>query len=470
MLDIFNMVVSEFYHKDNVYYATKARNVLATACSFVERNLSECNFGAYCRELKNNGTKNEKIWAEVKEKFPYISTRLSDDELYDLIINVYKPIRNCNMHSRIYYDKDKLKKIQFEFAKLPKYKFIKLKDKELTNENNELTLYGCCAVIGLFLKGYQMKKFAMDLSTYYYKNKDDKREYLLDMPNEYRDKKKWDQIEKTQKSQCFVKSDGKEKDLILFQEKYILSIVADFFLYFEDYIIKNGMVKQIPNSDYNVFKKLINQIDIKDGLKRKIVFVRNMWAHGNYCYYIDSDDKNKNLMLQFIQMLNGLKETQFAQMVENASKRILKEILEKKYKQAIKGALESQKYYNDFDLLNKCIENINNIPIRHASVPIEVEKELAKLVGNKTVKISLDKVDDTKTEYEFSSIKIIIHKCKDGFEVNGFKTQFTEITEYIVNEVQPLKITLNGKLCLRRKREIYKTPFMTQSEWWYQYE
>lgn len=461
------MVVSEFYHKDNVYYATKARNVLATACSFVERNLSECNFGAYCRELKDTGIKNEKIWAEVKEKFPYISTRLYDDELYDLIINVYKSIRNYNMHSRIYYDKYMLEKIQFEFAKLLKYKFMKLEDKKLTNENNELTLYGCCAVIGFFLKGYQMKKFAMDLSKCsYFDRENNKYEYLLDMPNEYRDKKKWDQIEKTQKSQCFVKSDGKEKDIILFQEKYILSIVADFFLYFEDYIIKNGIVKQIPNSDYNVFKKLINQIDIKDGLKRKIVFVRNMWAHGNYCYYIDNDDKNKNLMLQFIQMLNGLKETQLARTVENASKRILKEIIEKKYKQAIKETLELQKHYNDFDLLNKCIEKVNSIPIRHASVPIEVEKELAKLVDNKTIKISLDKVDDTKTEYEFSNIKIITHKCKDGFEVNGFKTQFTEITEYIVNGVKPLQITSNGKPCWN-KRDIYKTPFMTQIERWY---
>lgn len=331
---ILYQTVTEFYNIDNKYDYTKLKNLIAPIICYVERNLNELSYKKYGISL------------DFKDKFAYISHRLDDTEL-DKFIRSYKKIRAINVHARTFYPKESMREaFTFDISKLTAdYAFLNL-DIPFNTPSGELTVYGMLFILSVLLNTDQFwslinlmaneKRICLNKYLTYGTKKVLKEEHA-DINN--------------------IRKGIKDIPIIYCAEQYVMPIISETYLIFEEEILKNNKVKP-KNPLYLSFPEAMAALDIDDELKKRLIFLRNMWAHGNSFYYTSPQD---NTIIKFIDTMQELIRTEFKLIAENALKKLKILLIQLKYKRPAELAIKLQNDRGNKDTLLHRIETMTGI-------------------------------------------------------------------------------------------------------------
>lgn len=415
---ILSQTVSEFYRIQNKNIYTKLKNLIAPIICYVERNLNEVSYKKYG------------IGAELKEKFPYLAQRLTDDELSEFI-KFYKKIRALNVHVRTYYSKSGMKQhFTFDLSKLASGdEFLGLAI-PYTAEDGELTIYGMLFVLSILL----------DIDQFWALLNMVVREPIFTMPQDYRVYDKKNTIRQTFVALNTVKKTQKDIPLIFCAEQYVIPIVAEAFLILEEDILSVHDIT--PAKCYLSFPEILQPLDIDGNMKEKLRHLRNMWAHGNCFYYISPQD---NVVVEFIDIMRRLLQSRYERVANNALKKLKHTLLQLKYKRPTEMAIKLQVDRTTEEGILHRLSTMTGFRDKDELVPLFIEEKLSEIDCD-PIKFGYNNKEEKLGVYYFSRIEIIIHHTDTAhpFVVDGFQTNLTEIREYRLPEYDRLHVETVG--------------------------
>lgn len=433
--NILYQTITEFYNIENKYNYTKLKNLISPVISYVERNLNEVSYKKYG------------ISKEFKEKFSYIATNLDNDSLEELI-RLYKRIRAINVHARTFYSNKSLEKLfTYNLANLThNFSFLGI-DVPYNNHLGEITVYGMLFVLSVLLSDDQYWSFMNLLAN---EKRFSLTEYLT-----YERKK-----ELKEKHTCISHIRKAEKDIpiIYCAEQFVMPIISETYLILEEEILKKHKIKP-KNPLYLSFPEIVNVLNIDSDLKKELIFLRNMWAHGNCFYYTSAQD---NTIVKFIDVMQLLSNTQYESIAHTALKKLKIKFLQLKYKRPAEMAIKLQKdRLNKTSLLHR-IEKMTSFNDKDDLIPNFLEKRLEEIDCGQ-VSFGYNNKEEKLGCYNFDYITIIEHNSLVGipFVIDGFQTDITFFKEFVLPEYNSLEVTTNPVLS-KHESMITKTNFVTK--------
>lgn len=432
---ILYQTVTDFYNIDNKYDYTKLKNLIAPIICYVERNLNEVSYKKYGISL------------DFKDKFAYISHRLDDTEL-DKFIRLYKKIRAINVHARTFYSKEHMREVfTFDISKLTAdYAFLNL-DIPFNTPSGELTVYGMLFILSVLLNADQFwslinlmaneKRICLNKYLTYGTKKVLKEEHA-DINN--------------------IRKGVKDIPIIYCAEQYVMPIISETYLIFEEEILKNNKVKP-KNPLYLSFPEVMSALDIDDELKKKLIFLRNMWAHGNSFYYTSPQD---NTIIKFIDVMQELIHTEFKLIAKNALKKLKISLIQLKYKRPAEMAIKLQNDRGNKDTLLHRIETMMGFHDKDELVPLFIEERLSEIDWCH-VKFKYNNKEEKLGEYNFNHITVIEHISSNGepFIIEGEQTELYHFKEFVLPEFNCLDVSLQTT-AVKKEMTIVTTNFVTR--------
>lgn len=427
--------VADFYNVNNKYAYTKLKNLIAPIICYVERNLNEVSYKKFGISL------------DFKDKFTYISHRLNDAEL-DAFIRLYKKIRAINVHARTFYSsKEMHKTFNFDISKLTKdYAFLEL-DIPVNTPSGELTVYGMTYILSLLLNGDQFWSLLNLMS----------QEKRLGLPLNYLVYEKKQLIKEKSESINNIRKGIKDIPIIYFAEQYVMPIISETYLIFEEEILKEHTVKP-KNPFYLSFPEAMSVLGIEDGLKKQLIFLRNMWAHGNSFYYTSPQE---NTIIKFIDIMGGLANTRYKTIAQNALKKLKILLLQLKYKRPTEMALKLQNDRSNKESLLHRIETMTGFNDKDELIPLFLEERLSEIDWCQ-VKFRYNNKEEKLGEYNFNHITVIEHiSSKDKpFIIDGIQTELYSFKEYVLPDYKCLDVSI--KITANKRESIVAiTDFVT---------
>lgn len=433
--NIFCQTITEFYSIENKYNYTKLKNLISPVISYVERNLNEVSYKKYG------------ISQDFKEKFSYIATNLDNDSL-DKFIKTYKRIRAINVHARTFYSNKSLKKLfTYDLSNLTNdFAFLEL-DAPYNNHLGEITVYGMLFILGILLSDEQYWSFINLLAN---EKRFSLTEYLTyEMKKELKEKHIGiNNIRKTEK----------DIPIVYCAEQFVVPIISETYLILEEEILKKHKIKP-KNPLYLSFPETVNALNIDDNLKRELIFLRNMWAHGNSFYYTSAQN---NTIIKFIDVMQLLSNTEYEPIAHNALKKLKITLLQLKYKRPVEMVIKfQQERLNKISLLHR-LEKMTSFNDKDDLIPIFMEKRLEP-IDHCQVVFKYNNKEEKLGCYYFEHITIIEHNSLDRipFVIDGEQTDITSFKEFVLPEYKSLEVSTNPVVTIH-KSMIAETKFVTK--------
>lgn len=415
---ILSQTISQFFTASNKNVSIGLKNLISPIICYAERNLNEVSYKKYG------------ISDAFKEKFLFISQHLNDDEL-DEFIRFYKKIRALNVHAIAVYSTSKMKRhFKFDLSKLTAhYSFLRL-NYNICGDDEELTIYGMLFVLSLLLNVDQF--WAMLNTIIRQKSFMLPKEFLLyDTKKTFRD---------DFSALNTVKKEERDIPIIFCEEQYVVPIISETFLRFEEEVLKKHRI--VPTKSYISFPEVMQPLDLGKKLKEELRSLRNMWAHGNCFYYTSHDD---NTLIKFIEVMQLLATTQFEKIAKQGLKKLKFMLLNLKYKRPVEMAIKLQHDRLTEDGILHRLITMTNFRGKDDLVPLYIEKKLFEIDCG-AITFGYNNKDEKLGTYAFSRITIIEHTTNENhpFIVEGFQTNLTYFKEFCLPEYPQLRVDVLG--------------------------
>ncbi len=371
----------------------------------------------------------------LKKNFLFIS-RIFDDEKLNNFVRLYKRIRALNVHSATQFDIKKMKEdLTYDLAYVKNcYKFLGL-DEKWNDEFNNITVYGMFAVISLFLNTAQQWSFI---------NLIFQNHQLFEINRNYLTYESKNNIRAALDDMNILSRKNRDAPFIFCEEQFVIPIVAKTFLELENEIlILNNF--QRKKSAYLSFKEIAQKLLISEAARDRLVWLRNMWAHGN-CFYYNSEEDN--LIVSFIKIIKALVNTEFEKIAKNGLDGLKRSLILLKYKRPVEMAIKLQDDRKDAERLIHRIKTMTgfNDNDKEMMIPTKIE-DLVFSSSSCDIICKFKNKEEVLDDYTFVKIEIIEHKAKLGktLFVDGFDTGLEYFKEYVLPEFKRLDVKIIGQ-------------------------
>ncbi len=423
-MTILSTPVYRMYTKQNASQCLTLKKILSSAICYAERNLNEISY-------KKNG-----IGSSFKEKFPFISGILNDDDLRKFM-RLYARIRVINVHYTLEFSQNRLRsELVFNFSKVSSQSNFLGLDMAWTDASGNLTVYGMLSVISLLLNSDQFwayigllcqnhSFFALNRTYLSY----DSKKALRDRFNE----------------NIIALQAEKDSPLIFCEEQFIVPLVATTFLELEKEILYKCRIPFSAQEDLS-FKDIAQHLPLNSDNRNKLICLRNMWAHGNCFYYVTDSD---NLIISFIRIMKALLTTDYSMTATRGLNALKRTVLQVKYKRPVEMALKLQNDKSDAEALVHRLQTMTTFKDfeKDLLIPIALEDKIVSEIDC-DVCFRFQNKEESIDDYIFSSIEIIEHHAPNDkvLNVEGVDTGLTYFKEYALPEYPQLRVNIANQL------------------------
>lgn len=374
-----------------------------------------------------------------KKSYKYLNDNFSIKQIQELF-NILRKCRNLCWH----FITPPIDTEKYILKDCDKFFELSLFEDVPTQIDNEITIHGLLVLMMLFMSNDQINDFTIKMR-------------YIDEYNIYKyihGKKRKNKIEEQNKRQVALmkKFKGynniKSSLLSVPDNKFFKNILEKLSLFILDFE-KGGcyafnLFDELKEKDgYSTTSDILSHLDISEKLKKDIINLRCVIAHGEYNQARKKIDDE--LLLLLVNIVDGLikelKNKEMLKVIKQYSM-VLKNFIEAKYKRMVELVLKVTNANNDnlidSESTQRRLEELNRMNYVMPEIRIKIEKNISNMFKNEKFKINLRNnkkiaIDTLKiTHINLYDINVgnAIYFTILGNKVLGNKITFAEFDEY----------------------------------------